>query len=186
MEILATLLPWAGYLAAAILALLVSLLGVRLHAARAEAAHHKESLLQCWHTCLDSLSSILRQLRSLRAILDGLPPQLGQQSLPPGLQRLNENVQSEIEAIEKQLAEMAAAPDQKWLSLSLTWRPGLAEEQDPAVPANPAAEELERLRQDHAALQQKYKDLREQFAGVRKEFDEMLSTKSPKQEKPSP
>jgi len=183
MEILAALVPWAGWVAAAILALFALLVAARLRVAGAQAALHKESLVHCWRTCLDGLSSVLAQLRSLRRVLDGLASRMESQSLPPEMERLRENVRSEIGSIEKQLQEMAAAPDQEWLKMSLKWTPGLSEEQGPASPPNPALDELEKLRQDHAALQQKYKDLREQFAGVRKEFDQMLSSKPPSQEK---
>ena len=101
--------------------------------------------------------------------------------LPLEAGRLRESVQLEIEAFEKQLAKMAEAPDAEWLSLSLDWPsvPDTGGESGGPPPA--AVEEMEKLRAENAALQQKYRDLKEQFAGVRKEFDEMLSVKQPAQ-----
>jgi len=121
---------WPALVAAGLALLAFLLLSGRFLQLRLETHHLRKALRACWEGYLDALAVSVERLKLLRRALSQVRPSQTQTDLAEACDQCYEVVRLEIAEIEKQLDEMAAAPDRKWYAIPPNWRPTLDLQRD--------------------------------------------------------
>lgn len=106
------------------------LLAGRFLQLRLETRHLRKALRACWEGYLDALAVSVERLKLLQRALSQVRPSPTQTDLAETCDHCREIVRSEIAEIEKQLDELAAAPDRKWYAAPPNWRSTLDLQRD--------------------------------------------------------